>query len=688
MMAASQSSQSTSAASLPQSRQHLTENVASPLSLTFLEHELEKYGSWSTNNDKMQWLKEPASSMAEATSSSSEAVKTEAGLENCQQNLGSLASIWDTPPIQTGDVLPDLFNLAVQLASVSDTTASNDPIFNGFDDMFNNGVASIQASGAGTRNSAVNASEIKCDGTKSIVKQQEPFRPELINKWLLDGDSSSSSHSSDSATLNFVSPGRGSASSHNTSVASPCTSYVASPCTSYVAEGYPARSHFSCTSANSTPAATPTRVTDGNFFGTPPFRMNFTPNGSAVNSPRDSNKWRAVGSPPYSSPTVTSCGSLNKCGKFDGKPKLLCRNLNNQWAMWPTKNDAGNPDPNDLRSSSGETTPNKNHPNLKYHSAAGGNNIKEELGQHFTYEVVGKENFAAPNNVNKTNVMNQKTERTQMWRQPLSTLSCANLNVSSNALVTEQELKEYHPYKERSVNAHSVGEAPSSYPNETYPAFFQSHQAPSPLNNSGASAAQCFATSNVPPNLRTHYNGTFLPNLVMGPPERPALPHPGDRMMPAAQQQLQPFPCRGQNAELVSLMQELAVVQNIEVPAMQLRSPPAKPSAPVTDVNDSPNKGCVFCKNNGYHSTFYKAHSLKDERGFCTCPVLRTYVCPLCGSSGNSAHTLKYCPFNTVTGGDPVAAGLPPGKVTNWRNVAHMMAVTSKPPPADIFWRP
>jgi hypothetical protein len=216
--------------------------------------------------------------------------------------------------------------------------------------------------------------------------------------------------------------------------------------------------------------------------------------------------------------------------------------------MWPTKNDAGNPDPNDLRSSSGETTPNKNHPNLKYHSAAGGNNLKEEHGRHFTYEVVGKENFAAHNNVNKTNVMNPTTERTQIWRQPLSTLSCANLHVSSNALVTEQELKENHSCKERSVNAHSVEAAPSIYQNETYPAFFQLLQTPAPLNNSGAPATQYFATSNVPSNLRTHYNGTLLPNLVMGPCERPALPRPSDRMMPAAQQQLQPFPCRGQNA--------------------------------------------------------------------------------------------------------------------------------------------
>ena len=63
---------------------------------------------------------------------------------------------------------------------------------------------------------------------------------------------------------------------------------------------------------------------------------------------------------------------------------------------------------------------------------------------------------------------------------------------------------------------------------------------------------------------------------------------------------------------------------------------------------------------------------LQDNDGRVICPVLRAYVCPLCGSTGDFAHTLKYCPKNCVTKGDPVAAGLPPGKVTNWKEIARL----------------
>ncbi|KAK3094821.1 hypothetical protein FSP39_006671 [Pinctada imbricata] len=55
---------------------------------------------------------------------------------------------------------------------------------------------------------------------------------------------------------------------------------------------------------------------------------------------------------------------------------------------------------------------------------------------------------------------------------------------------------------------------------------------------------------------------------------------------------------------------------------------------------------CVFCKNNGETASIYTSHVLKDEDGRVTCPILRKYMCPLCGISGDNAHTIRYCPKN------------------------------------------
>ena len=45
---------------------------------------------------------------------------------------------------------------------------------------------------------------------------------------------------------------------------------------------------------------------------------------------------------------------------------------------------------------------------------------------------------------------------------------------------------------------------------------------------------------------------------------------------------------------------------------------------------------CAFCKS--IH------HLVRGLRGETTCPVLRTYICPICQATGDNAHTTKFCP--------------------------------------------
>jgi len=55
---------------------------------------------------------------------------------------------------------------------------------------------------------------------------------------------------------------------------------------------------------------------------------------------------------------------------------------------------------------------------------------------------------------------------------------------------------------------------------------------------------------------------------------------------------------------------------------------------------------CKFCHSNGEAEAQYKSHQLKNFSGLVTCPVLRSFVCPICKATGDFAHTQRYCPRN------------------------------------------
>lgn len=54
---------------------------------------------------------------------------------------------------------------------------------------------------------------------------------------------------------------------------------------------------------------------------------------------------------------------------------------------------------------------------------------------------------------------------------------------------------------------------------------------------------------------------------------------------------------------------------------------------------------CVFCRKNNEVTMLVHSHEVKDGADIATCPMLRQFVCAICGASGDTAHTLKYCPL-------------------------------------------
>jgi len=55
---------------------------------------------------------------------------------------------------------------------------------------------------------------------------------------------------------------------------------------------------------------------------------------------------------------------------------------------------------------------------------------------------------------------------------------------------------------------------------------------------------------------------------------------------------------------------------------------------------------CKFCHSNGEAEVQYRSHLVKNSSGLVTCPVLRSFTCPICKATGDFAHTQRYCPLN------------------------------------------
>ncbi|XP_047540930.1 uncharacterized protein LOC125073891 [Vanessa atalanta] len=74
---------------------------------------------------------------------------------------------------------------------------------------------------------------------------------------------------------------------------------------------------------------------------------------------------------------------------------------------------------------------------------------------------------------------------------------------------------------------------------------------------------------------------------------------------------------------------------------------PFNPSNVACSLSNEGQKMCTFCRKNGETPIVYMTHCVKEKLGniyVVTCPILRSHVCSICGSSGDNAHTITYCP--------------------------------------------
>uniref|UniRef100_A0A1I8F7U6 Nanos-type domain-containing protein n=1 Tax=Macrostomum lignano TaxID=282301 RepID=A0A1I8F7U6_9PLAT len=89
--------------------------------------------------------------------------------------------------------------------------------------------------------------------------------------------------------------------------------------------------------------------------------------------------------------------------------------------------------------------------------------------------------------------------------------------------------------------------------------------------------------------------------------------------------------------------------------------------SPGTPAGRAAPSSASSAAKNGEPEAFSSGHTLKDGNGSVACPVLSRFTCPLCGATGGSAHTVKYCPLGTGHGcgrrkltGHSAAAALSP----------------------------